>query len=560
MSSQTATVAEGVPQQPTYDANGYRTSPDQTTTAWPSCIPYIVGNEACERFSYYGMRAILPLHLASLFIATGLNETAGNARGRFVTHLFYAGVYAFPMIGAILADRLAGKYRTIFWLSLVYCAGHAALALGENQLVGMYIGLALVALGSGGIKPCVSANVGDQFGKGNWFRVQYVYQIFYFSINLGSFSSTLLIPYLYRKFGPSLAFGVPGILMFLATVVFWLGRKQYVHVPPKPGGKVGLMDTCSSILLFLAGGHLFATAYLDLPWWGLLLISLALLGAGLALFVIRQRLLADDGFLAITWVALTRASGSRERGTTAATSAEPEHKLHLSWFWKPAVERFGVKATEGPVAVLKILSIFSMITVFWTLFDQHSTTWVEQAKKMDLRLWEGFAVLPNQVQALNPLFVMLLIPLLNPLYGLIERLGLSVTPLRRIMFGMFLTALSFVAVALLQRWIDKAGEGNVWFLWQVIPFLVLTLGEVMVSATGLEFAYTQAPLRMKSTVMGFWLLVVSLGNVLAAAVFTAFKDQTLEQLFWIFSGLMALASVIFAVCSFFYTQKDYTQK
>ena len=108
-------------------------------------------------------------------------------------HLFLSSNYFFPIFGALLADAFLGKYRTIFWLSLVYCAGHLALALDDTRL-GLTIGLSLVAIGAGGIKPCVSANVGDQFGKKNWFRVRSIFQIFYFSINFGSFGATLLIP------------------------------------------------------------------------------------------------------------------------------------------------------------------------------------------------------------------------------------------------------------------------------------------------------------------------------------------------------------------------------
>src|SRR5262245_10542910 len=232
----------------------YRTSPDQETTGWPPGVVYIVGNEACERFSFYGMRAILYIHLVSLYVVAGVVEEAAKDLATSTTHLFNTGVYALPMIGAIIADRLAGKYRTILYLSLVYCAGHAVLAVAENSLMGMYLGLGLIAVGSGGIKPCVSANVGDQFGKGNWFRVRTIYQVFYFSINFGSFFATILIPRIKEYWGPelartypillrgettpeefgaSVAFAVPGILMFIATLLFWMGRKKFVHVPPR---------------------------------------------------------------------------------------------------------------------------------------------------------------------------------------------------------------------------------------------------------------------------------------------------------------------------------------
>jgi POT family proton-dependent oligopeptide transporter len=152
-----------------------------------------------------------------------------------------------------------------------------------------------------------------------------------------------------------------------------------------------------------------------------------------------------------------------------------------------------------------------------------------------------------------------LIPLLNWLYSLVDRMGIKTTSLRRITVGMFVTALAFVAVALLQMRIDGLGPGTVWFGWQIIPFLLLTIGEVMVSITGLEFAYTQAPNRMKSTIMGFWLLTIALGNVLVALL-ARFGHLPLVDFFWLFAGLMAGAGAIFGVRGCFYVQKDYTQE
>jgi POT family proton-dependent oligopeptide transporter len=585
---------------------GYRTAPDQFSTAWPPGVPYIVGNEACERFSFYGMRAILYAHLVTLYSAATwvASENEAKAHATANTHLFNAGVYALPMIGALLADRLAGKYRTIFYLSLVYCAGQAVLAGGAGSLWGMYLGLTLIAVGSGGIKSSVSANVGDQFGKGNWFRVRTVFQIFYFSINFGSFFATLLIPlirkyaggYLIEQFpnsfagqdplilGTAAAFAVPGILMFLATFVFWLGRRKFVHVPPKPGGRIGLLDTLSSVALFMTVGHLFFTheippAYFGgskLIMWSVLAgVSLAFLALGLYLFAVRQRLQPDDGFLAICFHVVKshlglggEEDGARLDARPASADGGEDSYLARSWFWAPAVWRFGVKATEGPVAVFKIISVFFLVSIFWALFDQHSSTWIRQAQDMDLRLWgerPSFLGIPNatleatQVPALNPLMVMILIPLMNLLYGWCDRVGLKTTPLRRITVGMLIAGLAFVAVALIQRQIDFVGKGTVWFGWQIIPYLIMTVAEVMVSITGLEFAYTQAPKKMKATVMGFWLLTVTLGNVLVAFL-AGFEGLPLVDFFWVFAGLMAGAGLLFGLRALFYVPKDYPQE
>jgi proton-dependent oligopeptide transporter, POT family len=589
------------------DKHGYRTAPDQKTTGWPPGIPFIVGNEACERFSYYGMRAILFVHLVALYTAAGEIEGRANELARSTMHLFFAGVYALPMLGAIISDRLAGKFRTILYISLFYCAGHAVLSGWERSLSGIYLGLALIAFGAGGIKPCVSANVGDQFGKGNWFRVRTVFQIFYFSINFGSFFAISSIPRIKAYSGPylasllsgwrtfsaeeqehlgtSVAFAIPGILMFLATLVFWLGRGRFVHVPPKPGGKFGLLDTISSVALFLTFGHLFFTA--GRPWWELLAYSAVSLTVGLAVFAYRQSLAQDDGFLAIVLYSLKRfffggkdSSPSREpeeksswtfgiveqsrvdsvTGPAIAKDHVPESRepLARSRFWGAAVQRFGVEATEGPIAVLKIISILLFISVFWALFDQHASSWIEQARLMDLNFL-GAQVLPNEIQALNPLLVMALIPILNLVYFGCDRLGIQTPTLARMTVGMLLTAFSFVAAALIQSRIDTVGPGQVWFVWQIVPYVLLTIGEVMVSITALEFAYTQAPKRMKSTIMSFLNLTVTLGNVLVALL-AYFSGLKLVNFFWLFAGLMAAAALLFGIRSLFYVQRDYPQE
>src|SRR5215211_8607764 len=157
---------------------------------FPPGIPYIVGNEAAERFSYYGMRAILWIYMVALFtgFAPGTLSPAARASAEAhateVMHLFMGGVYLFPLLGAIIADRWLGKYRVIMWGSVLYVGGHVVLAiagrLGELRQLspaqwGLYMGLSLVAFASGGIKPCVSANVGDQFTRENGHLVTRVF-------------------------------------------------------------------------------------------------------------------------------------------------------------------------------------------------------------------------------------------------------------------------------------------------------------------------------------------------------------------------------------------------
>ncbi len=549
----------------------FRTSPDQETTGWPPGVPYIVGNEGCERFSYYGMRSILYVYMANtLYPAQGMVGARAADLATAHYHLFSAAVYALPMVGAVIADRYLGKYLTILVLSLVYSAGHAVLSLTEGTMVGLFCGLALIAIGSGGIKPCVSAHVGDQFGKKNWFRLRTIYQVFYFMINLGSTLSMLLIPWVFdwqktqtgflREHAISIAFAIPGVLMFVATVVFWKGRDVFVHVPPSPGGRLGLLDAASSLCLFLSVGHLFFTG--GEPWWVIASATVAFLAAGIALFVVRQRRQPDDGFLAVV-VYCSRAwlTGVETDARAPAPLAPKEgDALAKSKFFAPAVRKFGAEIARGPYAVLQIMSVFLMVSIFWALFDQSGSSWIRQAEMMHTVKVLGFEVLPAQLQALNPVLVMLLIPGMNfAVYPLFEQLGYRMTALRRMTAGMIVAGFSFIAVALIQSAIDGAAPLAVSILWQAVPYVIITVAEVLVSITGLEFAYSQAPTRMKSTIQGFWLLTVSLGNVLVSLL-AEFAKLPLITFFWLFAGLMFAAALLFGLRAHFFVERDVVQE
>jgi len=545
----------------------YRTAPDPEETGWPKGIPYIIGNEGCERFSFYGMKAILFVYISYLLRHSGVTEALAEGHATEVVHTFIAGVYALPMVGAVIADRWWGKYPTIVWLSLVYCAGHACLAIFDGNFRGSVVGLVLIALGSGGIKPCVSAHVGDQFGRGNASKVERIYLAFYFIVNFGSFFSTLLIPWLKREAGFGLAFALPGILMGIATIWFWSGRHVFVHVPPKPGGKLGAIDVLSGVLLFatiafpMFGAGLLP-AYAALPVLARIAVSLACLLAGLLVFGWRQTLEPDDGFLAVLVYALRAKFTRHELPPLRAVDArEREAELARHPFWGPAVERFGLEAAEGPPAVLRIITVFLMVSMFWALFDQHASSWVAQARDMDRRFelfGLSFELMPEQVSSANPLLVMLLVPLMGYVVypGVAKLLKREFTALQRMTVGMSITAFAFVIVALAQERLD-AGQ-SVHIGVQLLAYLVLTTSEVMVSVTGLEFAYTQAPRRMKALLMGFWLLAVSFGNILVALL-SGLGNLPRAQFFWTFAGLMFVAALVFGVRAAFYRDKTYLQ-
>lgn len=429
------------------------------TDQMPPGIPFIVGNEAAERFCFYGMRTILVV-----FMTRYLLDRSGalavmspeDAKGWF--HLFVSAVYFLPFFGAILSDALWGKYHTILWLSMVYCLGSFVLA-ADHTRIGLLVGLALIAIGSGGIKPCVSANVGDQFGARNRHLLSKAFGWFYFSINFGSFFSTMLTPWLLDRHGPRVAFGVPGVFMLLATVVFWLGRNRFVRVPP--AGRDFVRETFSAPSLRIIAG---------------------------------------------------------------------------------------------------LLPIFFAEAIFWSLWDQTGSAWVLQAEKMDLTTW-GFTWLPSQVQAANPVLILLLIPVCT--YGLYPAISrfFPMTPLRRIGMGLFLAVVSFLISAWIERQLGLGETPSIW--WQFLGFVVISFAEIMVSITCLEFAYTQAPRKLKSLIMSLNLMSISLGNLITSGInfFIRNPDGTSKlpgaSYFYFFAGLMLVTAVAFIFVALAY--KDRTQ-
>lgn len=439
----------------------YRTAPAPSAQI-PAGIPFIIGNELAERFSYYGMRAILVVFMTQYLMDAGgqfAPMTAGEAKGYF--HLFVSITYFTPFLGALLADGVWGKYRTIILLSIVYSLGHFCLALDDTR-TGLLVGQALIALGAGGIKPCVSAHLGDQFGASNQHWLGKVFSWFYLAINLGAFVSMLLIPWLLASYGASVAFAIPGLLMLLATLIFWSGRYRFIHIPA-------------------AGMDFVREAF----------------------------------------------SG------------------------------------EGLRCLGRLGGIYLFIAMFWALFDQNGSSWVLQAQQMD-RLVFGIEILPSQIQAANPLLIVLLTPLFyRHLYPALGRF-LTMSYLNKIAIGLFVTVLSFVLVAGIQMRIDAGFQPNI--AWQLLAYLLLTSAEVMVSITCLEFSYTQAPRTMKSFVMSLYMAAVALGNLFTSAVnfFIENPDGSSRLAgagyFWFFAGLMLLTALGFLWHSRHYHEKAYLQE
>lgn len=516
----------------------YLTAPDPTETKFPRGVPFIIGNELAERFSFYGMKGILVIFMTTYLLGAD-GELANMNREEAMTyyHLFTMSAYFFPILGALISDIFLGKYRTILYLSLLYCVGHGLLAMmdiaPEHLGIGMkpflLAGLACIAMGSGAIKPCVSAHVGDQFGTGNKRMLTTIFNWFYFSINIGAATSMVLTPIFLKGFeigtdpatgeaiifgGPWLAFGVPGVLMAIATLLFWMGRNVFVHVP---------------------------------------------------------------------------AAG-------------------LNAFFKETFSKDGIRA------ILNLIPLFLIfVPVFWAIFDQTGSSWVLQTEQMNSYIGD-YQVLPSQVQAVNPVLILIGIPIFTFfIYPMGDKVW-KLTPLRKIGIGFVFTAIAFSLSAIIETWIQSNAQAviaQMWadlgadapagtpiptkladmfqivkdqgwtakeigpyltdmphIIWQVLAYIIMTGAEIMVSIVCLEFAYTQSPKKMKSFIMGVYMLGISIGNFYVAGV-NFLMDQTRDEAgntpldganyFWFFAAMMIATTIVYVVYTQFYKGKTYIQ-
>ncbi|XP_076857890.1 solute carrier family 15 member 2 isoform X2 [Brachyhypopomus gauderio] len=365
-------------------------SPKICGTNYPLSIAFIVVNEFCERFSYYGMKAVLTLYFINYLHWDKNLSTA-------VYHAFSSLCYFTPLLGALIADSWLGKFKTIIYLSIVYVIGHVVKSVGAIPDVGdgtihmvlSMLGLILIAFGTGGIKPCVAAFGGDQFEEEHAKERTKFFSIFYMSINLGSVLSTIITPILrsdVQCFGGdcyALAFGVPAALMLIALVVFIAGSGMYKKNPRE--GNV-LMNVCRCI-----------------------------------------------GF----------AIDSRWR----SPKNSPRRDHWLDW----AQEKYSKRLIQEIKMVVKVLVLYIPLPMFWALFDQQGSRWTLQATRMNMDFGGSFVIKPDQMQMLNALMILLFIPIFDMgVYPLISLCRITLTPLRKMTAGMLLAALAFAAATIVE--------------------------------------------------------------------------------------------------------------
>ncbi|XP_069472793.1 solute carrier family 15 member 2 [Ambystoma mexicanum] len=432
-----------------------RTSPRICGSNYPLSIAFIVVNEFCERFSFYGMKAVLTLYFLNfLHWDENLSTT--------MYHAFTGLCYFTPVFGALIADSWLGKFKTIIYLSLVYVLGHVIKSVGAIPTVGDYTvhvalsmtGLLLIAFGTGGIKPCVAAFGGDQFEEQHTHERSKFFSIFYLAINSGSLISTFVTPVLrgdVKCFGDdcyALAFGVPAALMVLALVVFIGGSVIYKKNPPQ--GNI-LIDVCKCV-----------------------------------------------GF----------AIGNRWRHRS---KDHPKREHWLDW----ATEKYPKRLIKEVKMVSRVLCLYIPLPMFWALFDQQGSRWTLQATRMHSD-FGGFVIKPDQMQTLNPLLILILIPVFDlGIYPLVKMCKINLKPIRKMACGMVLAAIAFAVAAAIEVKVNETNMPKPVTGECLIQVLNLAKGSVKVEATGLSMdqptlsemdpSYTTLKLAEKTTNVAFGL-------------------------------------------------------
>lgn len=419
-----------------------------------NAVYFIIGTEFCERFCFYGMKTILPSYLQFYL---GFTENTSIV----IFHAFIFFAYITTLLGAILSDTHLGKYKTILYLCIIYCCGNIIMSIGSIfsvliASISMIISLFLIGLGTGGIKPCVSAFGADQIH--NESQLEAYFTLFYFSINAGSTISILLTPLIRDKihcFGNQnscypFAFGLPALLMIIALGFFLFGTTRYKH-----------LDINDSEVRRIS---------------------------------IRE-----------LWYSMNRSGLENEQYITLTDDQTRSNDIYI---------------------VQRIILTLIPVIFFWSLYDQQSSRWVYQGYQMNTQIsifGYEFNILPEQMQLLNAVFVLIMIPLFqHVIYPLIEYYKeKSFTLLERMIAGMGLSCTTFLWTAIVQYYIDlhstiidgKCTKECITILFQIPQYILITMSEIMISISGLDFAYSTAPLSLKSLCSSLWLLTVAFGNL-----------------------------------------------
>ena len=471
----------------------------------PVGVPFIVSMEAMERFSYYGFRAILTLYLRD---ELGLSASAAVATFEFTSSLAYAS----PLVGGWLADAVIGKYRTILWLGLVYCCGLWLLVLAaarESFLLSL-VALFLAGFGTGGIKPCVSSFGADQYAAESSMErdddpaVRRYFAVFYAAINVGSVLSFLTVPLVRAQRGYAAAFALPAVLLTVALASFYAATDLYVE--PR--------------VIKTQQNHFYTT------------LGKALKGTFFSFFATASN--CDDDNDDVKKKQTPQAAiDFFEKG--------PANQYHGGDIFEDVVflqdeDRVPEEDDDDDVSrLIGVFRVLSSLPVFWLLYDQQGSVWVVQANDMQ-RGW----LQPEQLGVANPIFILCLLPFFEKVvYPFLEdRLGKRATqPTARVKVGMACAALAFLVAAVVDHNLPLH------ILYQLPQIFLISVAEILVSVTCLEYSYAMAPPAYRALVTSAYLLTTAIGDAAAGSLYAGLGPFVSRTSLLVACALLMVATI-----------------
>ena len=477
------------------------TAMDRSFFGHPGGLSTLFFTEMWERFSYYGMRAILFLYMTKAVAEGGLGWDESYAGPIF--GLYAASVYFLPLIGGWIADRFIGAYRSTFIGGVVIMLGHFALAV--PTIAFFYLGLFLVAVGTGFLKSNISAMVGDLYSETD-ARRDAGFSIFYMGINLGAFFSPLVCGYLAQNLGfknfigglgfdPNsswhFGFAAAGVGMFFGLVQYILGKRKLANVGLPPSEKARLKNQ-ETVVTPMSGAYLGQMI-------GIIVIAAAIIAGAAVIYSVTT---------ALTYVLMPVVVVA---GLAAVLLTGMQDKLTTD-DWK----RMGV-----------IMVLFFFSTLFWTGFEQASTTLNAFADQLTIKQIGGWKFEASYLQSVNPILIIIFAPIIGWIW---LKLG-DRQPSDAVKFaiGLVFGGLGYVVIAYASSLLGANPEtieaSRVTFWWLVLVYLCHTIGELCLSPVGLSSMTKLAPAKMVSLMLGVWFLSISLGNYIAGQIAGEFKPD-----------------------------------
>ena len=587
--------------------------------------PFILGNELCERLAYYGLSTNLVVYfhqVSGIFLLIPSHRIPSHRRvivacpskdaplltdnllssppvvaqvlgmptaeANTQVNIWMGTCYVTPILGAIVADSYLGRYKTIMLFSSFYLVGLLLLAATNlavdrtnlswsNVNFMLFAALYIIAVGTGGIKPNVSSFGADQFDEtdaGQKRDKESFFNWFYLFINLGSLVASTAVVYVQQEVSWTIGFAIPALCMFLATWIFYFGRKRYVRIKPAESPILRVLKVVFSATSHRkrkgsgnarataapgAGGGVGIHKNMSYAW----LESAVSSDADDSSRSLESNLLGSPG--------LPPSPGPGERRSPRVSGAK--HYSH--------------EQVEEVRLVVRLFPMFVATIFYWTVYSQMQTLFVTQGTQMNTKVDWGpkfqMDIPAATLSAFDTLSIIVLVPLYDKgLVPSLRRCGVKMTVLRRIGVGLILASVSMVVAGLVERRrlslaaqgkFNDRGEVDMSVFWQTGQYVLVGASEVFTSIGQLELFYDQAPDSMRSCCSALALLTTALGGYIAGGLIPLINSITegtktgrwipsdlneghLDYFFYTIAGLTFLSFLFYLVVAHRFKYKE----